>query len=124
MHSSTAALLQMGLLALFGCSAQAALDDPGDAECTASVSLQDFKLVPDQVASSRGVITLCAQNDGRTPHDLGIRDAAGEEQGRTAVLAPGESARLTLDLDTGSFRMFCSVAGHESLGMRGTLDVE
>ena len=101
---------------------------PGDAganpTCTASVSLQDYKLVPEKPTAKAGTIVLCATNDGKAPHDLGVRGVDMQTLQKTATLQPGQSATLTLTLAAGSFAIYCSQAGHESLGMKGTLSVE
>ncbi|MEY4512150.1 MAG: hypothetical protein RLZZ450_4272 [Pseudomonadota bacterium] len=94
------------------------------AACTATISLQDYKLVPDKPTAKAGTIVLCAKNDGKAPHDLGLRGADMATLQKTPSLAPGESARITLTLAPGSFAIYCSQAGHESLGMKGTLTVE
>jgi uncharacterized cupredoxin-like copper-binding protein len=92
--------------------------------CTATISLQDYKLVPDKPTAKAGTIVLCAKNDGKAPHDLGLRGADMATLQKTPSLAPGESARITLTLAPGSFAIYCSQAGHESLGMKGTLTVD
>jgi len=97
---------------------------PSDPTCTATISLQDFKLVPDTPTAKAGPVVLCARNDGKAPHDLGVRGADMQTLQKTATLGPGESARLTLTLAAGSFAIYCSQGGHESLGMKGTLTVD
>lgn len=94
-----------------------------DPTCTASISLQDFKLVPDNPTVSAGSVVLCAYNDGKAPHDLGLRGPDMQTLQKTATLAPGDTGRITLTLAAGSFAIYCSQAGHESLGMKGTLTV-
>jgi plastocyanin len=93
------------------------------AACSFTISLVDYQLVPAQVTVGRGLLEACAKNEGKAPHDLAIRDAAKLERGRTKLLAPGESAQFAVVLDSGQFDMFCTQAGHESLGMRGILTV-
>ena len=94
-----------------------------DPTCSASISLQDFKLVPENPSVMAGNVVLCAHNDGKAPHDLGLRGADMQTLQKTATLGPGESGRITLTLAAGSFAIYCSQAGHESLGMKGTLAV-
>jgi plastocyanin len=92
--------------------------------CSFTISLVDYKLEPSEVDAESGTIEVCAKNDGRAPHDLAIRDDAGKVLGRTKVLGQNESDRFTIELEAGAFDIFCTQAGHESLGMRGTLTVE
>ena len=42
---------------------------------------------------------------------------------RTAVLAPGKSARLTVTLKNGSYSIWCPVGNHAALGMKLALKV-
>lgn len=94
------------------------------ADCTATISLLDFKLDPKVIEAESGEITLCAQNDGDTPHDLGVRDSSKTTLGKTKTLNPGESDRFTVTLDAATYDIYCSLGGHESLGMKGTLTVK
>jgi plastocyanin len=105
-------------------ASSSAADAGANATCTASISLQDFKLVPEKPTAKAGTIVLCAKNDGKAPHDLGVRGADMSTLDKTKTLGPGESASITLTLTAGSFAIYCSQAGHESLGMKGTLLVE
>jgi len=38
-------------------------------------------------------------------------------------LSTGESETISAELEPGEYTIFCSLAGHESLGMRGSLTV-
>jgi azurin len=79
---------------------------------------------PSALSAPAGEVSLCARNDGQAPHDLAVRDATGRVLGRTPVLKPGESAVLSLALSPTRYALFCTLAGHESLGMKGTLEVQ
>lgn len=92
--------------------------------CTVTISLLDYKLEPEKPTAKAGTIVLCARNDGRAPHDLGLRGADMQTLQKTRSLGPGESASITLPLSAGAFAIYCSQAGHESLGMKGTLTVD
>lgn len=91
--------------------------------CTLTIKLLDYKLDPKTVEADSGELTLCAQNDGQAPHDLGVRDGAGKTLGKTKTLGPGESDRFTVTLEAAEYAIYCTQAGHESLGMKGTLTV-
>ncbi len=86
-----------------------------------TVHLKDFTIVPTEIAVPAGDLTLAVVNDGPTPHDLAIRDGGGTVVARTQDLAPGRSETLTAHLAAGTYTTFCALAGHETLGMRGTL---
>lgn len=88
-----------------------------------SVHLSDFKISPGQLTAPAGATSFAVKNDGPTPHNLTIRDGAGKTVGATANLKPGDSTTLTVSLNPGKYTAFCSLAGHESLGMSASLVV-
>jgi uncharacterized cupredoxin-like copper-binding protein len=108
--------------------ADASVTNTGDATvdptCTATIKLLDFTLSPAALIVKGGDVVLCTQNDGQAPHDLGIRDAAKRDLMKTPVLATGQRARLVLTLTPGTYGIYCTQAGHESLGMTGSLTAE
>jgi plastocyanin len=63
------------------------------------------------------------QPHGPTPHNLSVRDANGTVLMATDDLSPTESETISAELEPGEYVIFCSLAGHESLGMSGTLVV-
>lgn len=85
--------------------------------------VKDFTLAPLTVVSE-GSVALAVTNEGPTLHNVAIRDDAGTLLGTTADLREGESEVLRVDLAAGEYILFCSLAGHESLGIKGTLTVE
>ena len=86
------------------------------------VVVKDFTIDPMDVAVA-GRVSLAVSNAGPTVHNLSIRNEADELLGKTPDLREGESETLNLDLPDGDYILFCSLPGHESLGMRGTLTV-
>lgn len=86
------------------------------------IIVKDFSLDPNTLAV-RGTVSLAVTNAGPTVHNVTIRDASGKVLAATADLKPGETATLTVDLPAGTYTMFCSLPGHESLGVKGTLTV-
>ena len=86
------------------------------------ITVKDFSLDPNTLAV-RGTVSLAVTNAGPTVHNVTIRDSSGKVLGSTADLKPGEAATLTVDLPAGTYTMFCSLPGHESLGVKGTLTV-
>jgi plastocyanin len=78
---------------------------------------------PTSFEASGPTVTIEAVNDGPTPHNFTVRDAAGEIVMGTRDLSTGESETISAELQPGDYTIFCSLAGHESLGMSGTLTV-
>jgi len=86
------------------------------------VVVKDFTLDPLDVAVA-GTVSLAVTNAGPTVHNVAIRDDAGKVLGTTADLKTGEAETLTVEIPAGSYILFCSLPGHESLGIKGTLTV-
>ena len=105
-------------------SAPAASTPAGSAAATDAtpITVRDFKFDTPDVAVT-GDVALAVTNAGPTIHDLTIRDAAGTVLGETEDLKAGASETLTIDLPAGTYVIFCSLPGHESLGIKGTLTV-
>lgn len=87
------------------------------------VGLADFVIEPSVLTAQGTTVTFEVNNVGPTPHNLSIRDANDEVLLATPDLRRGESATLSGELPAGEYTTFCSLPGHESLGMRGTLTV-
>jgi uncharacterized cupredoxin-like copper-binding protein len=60
-------------------------------------------------------------NNGKTDHDLAINGP--EERKKTPLIKPGDSAKLQVDLVKGSYKLVCTVPGHEQAGMETVIDV-
>jgi uncharacterized cupredoxin-like copper-binding protein len=69
-----------------------------------------------------GSVTFDVSNDGSTVHNLEIEGNGVEEE--TEDLQPGDTGELTVDLQPGSYEMYCSIDGHEDLGMKGEVTVQ
>ena len=95
---------------------------PSAASQATAVVAKDFTLDPLDVAVA-GTVSLAVTNDGPTVHNVAIRDDAGAVLGTTADLTEGGSETLTVEIPAGSYILFCTLPGHESLGIKGTLTV-
>ena len=123
-------LIPVLLLGLAACSSPAATDAPGsdaptsDAAADAiSVSVADFMITAAELETSGPTVSFDVTNDGPTPHNFSVRDAAGGVVMATANLSVGNSETISGELGPGQYTIFCSLPGHESLGMSGTLTV-
>ncbi len=101
-------------------SASAAAAPAGDA---IEVSVLDFMLDPSTLEVSGSTVTFNVTNDGPTPHNLTVRDASDEVVMATEDLSVDETETISGELEPGEYTIFCSLPGHESLGMTGTLTV-
>jgi uncharacterized cupredoxin-like copper-binding protein len=87
---------------------------------TVSVALgkpSEFKIAV-KGAATAGTVTFKVTNGGALPHDFKI---GGK---KTAMLQPGSSATLKVNLKSGKFPYLCTVSGHAAAGMKGTLAVK
>ena len=104
-------------------AASAASTGPSAVTNATPITERDFKFDTPDVTVTGETVSLAVTNAGPTVHDLTIRDGAGKVLGETADLKPGTSETLTVQLPAGTYTIFCSLPGHESLGLKGTLTV-
>jgi plastocyanin len=96
---------------------------------TLRVKLTEYKVEPQRVdikAGKDGVarLTLVAENDGEIPHDVAI-GRGGFIIGRTTTIKPGQTAEARgFRLPIGTYRIFCTVSNHDTLGQYGFLVVK
>jgi plastocyanin len=72
-----------------------------------------------------GRVVFNVHNFGEDGHDLAVRNASGRVLGAIGELRPGRSAKLSVRLrKPGRYRVFCSLEGHEALGMHALFRVK
>jgi plastocyanin len=86
------------------------------------IVLDDFLIKPQNVRAPAGRLTFVVTNRGKLGHNFRVRGRHGDPVQITTLL-PGESAGETVRLGRGDYKMLCSVANHEQLGMTGRLVV-
>ncbi len=101
-------------------SASESAEPAGDA---IEVSVLDFMLEPSSVEVTGSTVTFNVTNDGPTPHNFTVRDAGGDVLLATEDLSVDGTETISGELEPGEYTIFCSLPGHESLGMTGTLTV-
>jgi uncharacterized cupredoxin-like copper-binding protein len=132
-----AALIAVVLGAL---AAGAAAGAPaGEAATTVKVVLKEWKLTSwaGHVASGKNV-TFVVRNTGKRAHEfvvvrtrlkpealpiIGGRASQVGAQGRIALIRSGETRRLTVSLEDGSYVLLCNRPGHYKAGMFAGLHV-
>lgn len=87
-----------------------------------SISAKEFAYTPSTVTVKKGeAIKINFTNDGTTAHNLSIEGLNVS----TKTIGPGESDSITFTpASPGTFKYFCSVDSHRSLGLEGTLVVQ
>ncbi|WP_062521855.1 cupredoxin domain-containing protein [Demequina silvatica] len=120
-----AAVVAAVALALAGCGGSdtdaPSVTSPQPADATVvEVSAVEYGYTASATEIDAGSITFELTNDGEMSHDL-VLD--GDPGGATAVIGPGETDRFTVDLEPGSYTLYCSVGNHRALGMVLTITV-
>lgn len=87
-----------------------------------SISETEYQLDPSDPTAEAGSVTIEAVNDGSIVHDLVIEGNGVDEE--IEDLEPGASDEVTIDLDPGTYAIYCSIADHRADGMDGELTVE
>ncbi len=98
---------------------------------TLTVQLTEYRLEPQDVRVRAGRLRLVAVNRGMLPHNLHVvredrrdRERPPVDLGGTATAQPGDEARHTFRrLRPGEYRLVCTIANPDALGMYGTLEV-
>lgn len=83
---------------------------------TVDVSLVDFAIEMETELKA-GKVTFNITNDGQAPHSFEI-EGNGIEEELEENLAPGESATLEVELEPGTYEIYCPVSQHAENGMR------
>jgi hypothetical protein len=87
-----------------------------------SVDLTEWRVTPAYLELRAGEVEFNAANLGEDDHDFSVRDAAAANLA-TVVLGPGQSDSVRLTLGAGVYTLYCSLPGHEGMGMRADVTV-
>jgi plastocyanin len=125
MRHLTLIVLAVALVTALGAcrSGELAVSPSVDAAAPSTVTLADFSINPTSLEAVSSGVVLEVANDGPTPHNLTVRNDAGEVLMATADLRRDQAETISAELPAGEYVIFCSLAGHESLGMRGSLTI-
>ena len=86
----------------------------------------EYKLTPANISpKNSGKHTILAMNQGKITHAIEVEGGgAGGKDVRSADIAPGQAATITVDLKPGkTYEWYCPIDGHRGLGMKGTIKV-
>jgi uncharacterized cupredoxin-like copper-binding protein len=81
-----------------------------------AVTEVEFKIEFPSTNLSPGSYTFDLTNKGHVGHDL-VFNGPGVSNEKTPVISPGQTAKLTVDLKSGTYDVYCSVPGHKQAGM-------
>ncbi len=92
---------------------------PKPAATKVPVSETEFKIAAGSTELKAGEIIFEPKNDGKLPHDLAIKGTGD----KTKLIQPGGTAELKVTLKAGKYELYCTVTGHEALGMKLNITV-
>jgi plastocyanin len=98
------------------------------------VALGEWAVTPEGKTVRPGRTVFVISNRGTMPHGFEIEregdDSSGSGSGRdrgkveTGLIQPGESVRVALDLIEGTYKLECTVEGHDDMGMEALMEVQ
>ncbi len=89
---------------------------------TLRIALGEYRVIPQDVHTTAGVLTIVVHNYGRLTHDLVI-SLNGQPEIATEPIPPGQTTELEAGLVPGRYLMASSILSDQALGAYGTLDV-
>lgn len=83
-----------------------------------TIGLAEFSVNPGAAEVPAGTSELIVQNNGSIQHNLTI------EGSETPLIDGGDSSTLDISsLTPGTYKMYCSIPGHEAAGMKGSVTI-
>ena len=85
----------------------------------------EWEMTLSRTEIASGPVIIEVLNIGEDPHDAMIERVGSGEPPTvlSAELDPGGLAQAELELDPGTYRLWCAISGHDALGMSATLVV-
>jgi plastocyanin len=88
------------------------------------VKASEFKFVLSRSTLSAGEAIVELDNQGEDPHNLNLQLADGEgPEFHVGEIGSQKRTSGRFTLAAGTYRLWCSLPGHEELGMKATLTV-
>jgi uncharacterized cupredoxin-like copper-binding protein len=81
-----------------------------------------LKFTKSSLSAKAGKVSIGYTNMAPAEHNLTVASSSGAVLGATPTFQGG-SKTLTLNLKPGTYKFYCSVPGHRTAGMEGTLTV-
>jgi plastocyanin len=87
------------------------------------VVMTEYALALPRHNFSPGTYTFVAVNSGQYPHTITIIGPGVANRTASGALQSGQSASLTVDLQRGTYDIWCPVGNHRAMGMATTIKV-
>ncbi len=121
--AAVATLVVVAVLVVAGCGSTSTSDAPvPSAATTIEVTADEYAFTPSTLDVPAGVVAFHVTNAGNEEHEFEIfkgDQVVDEVEG----LVPGLDRTLVVTLEAGDYTFACMLAGHDQLGMTGTLTV-
>lgn len=119
-------------LALVGCGGSKSSASSTTTETTSSEAGITLQLAADPsgqlefdkkaLEAPAGKVTIVLTNNSSVSHDVAIEGNGVDA--KSGLVSNGETTSVSADLTPGTYTFYCTVAGHEDAGMKGTLTVK
>ncbi len=86
---------------------------------TVTVTETEFKFEPKDMTAKAGQVTFQIKNDGAVEHNFIIEGT----DVKLEAIQPGQTKTASATLAAGSYKVMCTIPGHQEAGMTGTLSV-
>jgi plastocyanin len=88
------------------------------------VTAREYSLTLSRTAVAAGTVSVELDNFGQDPHDLRVERTGSPSTGFSFTLAkPRTVSSQKLDLAPGDWKLYCTLPGHEALGMTARITV-
>jgi plastocyanin len=88
------------------------------------VKASEFKFVLSRPSLEAGEAIVELDNQGEDPHNLNLQLANGQgPEFHVGEIGSQKRIQARFTLPPGTYKLWCSIPGHEELGMKATLDV-
>ena len=82
----------------------------------------EYRISLSSPTAGAGRVTISVKNAGRVTHNLVVNGPGVQDQ-TSALLSPGETGRLVVTLEAGTYDVYCGIPGHKQAGMDTKLTV-
>ena len=97
---------------------------PGQPAGSIKVTMSEYKFDPTPLSTKAGKVDFFLVNAGTISHDMVIADSSGKVIAKSELVQAGDSRVFSIDnLSSGSYQVYCDLAGHKESGMVDTLAV-
>jgi nitrite reductase (NO-forming) len=86
---------------------------------TVSVTESEFKFDPKAMTAKAGQVTFQIKNGGSVEHNFIVEGSSIKVEG----IQPGQTKNVSTTLAAGTYKVLCTIPGHQEAGMTGTLTV-